>query len=62
MDGPTWKEVLVAVAFMGFISSIVLTAILRYDVDGALKVWAALGPVIGFLTGTVLARFFGSGK
>lgn len=56
-----WEEVVVAVAFMILISSIMLLAIARYDSENALKMWTALGPLVGFLTGAVLTRFFGTG-
>jgi hypothetical protein len=44
-----------------FIGAATTAAIVRYDVDGALKIWAALGSVVGLLTGAFVTYFFTRG-
>jgi hypothetical protein len=43
------------------VGTVTTAAIIRYDVDSALKVWAALGSVIGVLTGAFVTYFFTRG-
>lgn len=58
MTKPTWKEVAVALALIGAVAAIMLVAMLRYDEEAALKVWAAIGPLVGVITGVLAGYFF----
>ena len=54
----TWPSALVAIALVVLVAAITVTAIIRYDVDSALKIWSSLGTVVGILTGAVVTYFF----
>jgi hypothetical protein len=49
---------MVAVAFLAFIGSIFLSVYYRDGVDAALKVWGALGTVVGVVGGAIPSYFF----
>jgi len=51
-------SVVVAVAIIVLIGAITLVAMLKYDIDAALKVWAALGTVTGLVVGSMGTYFF----
>jgi hypothetical protein len=40
------------------VGTITTTAIIRYDVDAALKMWSALGTLVGLLTGVIATHYF----
>ena len=54
----SWPSAVVACALIVMVSAIGITAIIRYSVTDALKVWTALGPVIGVITGAFVTYFF----
>jgi hypothetical protein len=55
-----WPSAAVAIAVIALITIVTVAAINRYEIDGALKFWSALGPVVGILTGAVVTYFFTS--
>ena len=57
-QGPTWPTAVVALGFLGFVAAIFITAYARDGVDAALKVWGALGTVVGIVTGAIPSYFF----
>ena len=60
-EGIGWPSALVAGMLIVLVGAVTTAAIVSYDVDGALKIWAALGPVIGVLTGAFVTYFFTRG-
>ena len=56
-----WPSAAVAVALLATIAAIAVVAILRYSVDDALKVWSALGTLVGVVTGAFVTYFFTRG-
>jgi hypothetical protein len=53
-----WPAATVAIAFLGFVAAIFLSVYYRDGVDAALKVWGAIGTVVGVLTGAIPSYFF----
>ncbi len=51
-------SVVVAVALIGFITAMMLTAMKKYDLDGVLKIWSGLGTLVGLMTGSMATYFF----
>lgn len=51
-------SVVVAVAIVISIGTITIVAMLKYDIDAALKMWAALGTVTGLVVGSMGTYFF----
>ena len=51
-------SVVVAVAIIVLIGAITLVAMVKYDIDAALKMWAALGTVTGLVVGGMGTYFF----
>jgi hypothetical protein len=60
-EGIGWPSAVVAGMLVALVGTVTVTAIIRYDVDSALKVWAALGSVVGLLTGAFVTYFFTRG-
>ncbi len=54
----TWPSAIVACTLIALVGTITVTAIVRYTADDALKVWSALGPVVGVITGVLVTYFF----
>jgi hypothetical protein len=52
------QATLIAVFYVLLVAGIALTALIEYQVDDFLKVWAVLGTLIGVLTGAIPAYFF----
>jgi hypothetical protein len=52
------QATLIAVFYVLLVAGIALTALIQYQVDDFLKVWAVLGTLIGVLTGAIPAYFF----
>lgn len=52
------QATLMAVFYVLLVAGIALTALIEYQVDDFLKVWAVLGTLIGVLTGAIPAYFF----
>ena len=55
MNGPSAA---VAIALVALVGLVTVSAIIRYDVDSALKIWGAMGPIIGLFTGAFVTYFF----
>jgi hypothetical protein len=55
-----WPSAIVACTFVALVGTVTTAAIVRYDVDAALKIWAALGSIVGVLTGAFVTYFFTS--
>ena len=53
-----WPAAIVAVAFLAFVGAVFLSVYYRDGVDAALKVWGALGTIVGVLGGAIPSYFF----
>jgi len=53
-----WPSAIVGVALLLAITTIASVAIWKYSVDDALKVWSALGTLVGVVTGAFVTYFF----
>ena len=53
-----WGSVVVAVALIFMVAVIMIVALVRFSVDGALKMWAGLGTMLGLMTGIMGTYFF----
>lgn len=51
-------SVIIGVSLIALIAAITIAAIIRYDIDAVLKMWAALGTLLGLLVGTMGTYFF----
>ena len=51
-------QVIIAVALMALIGSIMITAIIKYDIEKVLRMWGALGAITGVLAGSMITYFF----
>jgi hypothetical protein len=58
----TWPSAFVAATIVLLVAGVTITAILRYPVEEALKVWGGLAPVGGVITGAVVTYFFSRGS
>lgn len=56
---PTWQSTLIALALILLVGGIFVAVFEKSGVEDALKVWAALGTVVGVVAGAVPAYFFG---
>ena len=52
------QATLIAVFYILFVATIAVVALIEYEVDDFLKVWAVLGTLVGVLTGAIPAYFF----
>ena len=58
-----WPAALIAIAFIGLVLGISMTAIIKYGtVDDALRWWDGLSAFVGLLTGAVGTFFFTRGQ
>jgi uncharacterized membrane-anchored protein YhcB (DUF1043 family) len=57
---PSWQSTLIALAFILLVGAIFLTVYTHSGVDDALKTWAAIGTLVGVITGAIPTYFFGS--
>jgi peptidoglycan hydrolase CwlO-like protein len=55
-------SVIVAIGVIVLIGSIIIITLLKHDIDGALKMWAALGTLVGMVVGTMSTYFFATGQ
>ncbi len=53
-----WGSVVVAVALILMVAGIMIVALVRFSVDGALKMWGGLGTIVGLMTGVMGTYFF----
>src|SRR5262245_45383133 len=51
-------SVIIGVALIGLIGALMMTTVLRFDIDAALKMWGALGTLLGLVVGTMGTYFF----
>ena len=59
MSSPGWPSAAVALGFLAVITSITMTAIIKYDTTAdALEFWAALSGLLGVVTGAFGTYFF----
>jgi uncharacterized membrane protein YdjX (TVP38/TMEM64 family) len=58
MTPTTRQATLIAALFVLLVGAIVVTALIVYDIDDFLKVWAVLGTLVGILTGAIPSFFF----
>jgi hypothetical protein len=56
--GSTWQATVFAVALLAMLTVIMVVALLKLKLDGVLKVWTALGPLTGLVTGAIATYFF----
>jgi hypothetical protein len=55
-------SVIVAICIIFLIGVLTFGAMWKHDIDGALKIWAALGTLIGMVVGTMSTYFFTTGQ
>jgi hypothetical protein len=53
-----WPSAVVAVALILFLAVVMIIALLRYTMDEVLKLWAALGTIVGIVFGAFGTYFF----
>jgi hypothetical protein len=54
-----WAAVIVALAFIGLVALLFITTMQEMSqTDDFLKVWAAVGPIVGVVTGLIPTYFF----
>jgi hypothetical protein len=56
---PSWQSTVIALALIGLIGAIFIVVFEKEGVSAALKVWAAIGTLVGVLTGAIPTYFFG---
>ena len=57
-EGSAWPSAVVACALIALVGTVTVAAILKYEIDSTLKMWAALGTIVGVLTGAFVSYFF----
>jgi hypothetical protein len=55
----TWQSTVIAVVFIALAGAIFLTVYVRSGISDALKAWAAIGTIVGVITGVIPTYFFG---
>jgi hypothetical protein len=58
VEGVSWPSAIVAVALLALVAAIMIYAMRKYDIDGAIKIWGLLGVIVGIMTGTFGTYFF----
>jgi hypothetical protein len=51
-------SVIIGIALIALVAAVTIVAIIRYDVDAVLKIWGALGTLLGLVVGTMGTYFF----
>ena len=59
MSQPSWQSTIIAVTLIALVGAIFLVVYAGDGVDAALKVWGAIGTIVGVLTGAIPTYFFG---
>lgn len=54
----SWPSAAVAIALVVALAAMVVASIIKYPVEEVLKVWSALGSLVGVVTGAVATYFF----
>jgi Na+/glutamate symporter len=55
---PSWQSTVVGVAFIAAVTAIFIVVVAKDGIDAGLKAWAAIGTVVGVITGVVPTYFF----
>lgn len=55
---PSWQSTVVGVAFIAAVTGIFIVVVAKDGIDAGLKAWAAIGTVVGVITGVVPTYFF----
>jgi uncharacterized membrane-anchored protein YhcB (DUF1043 family) len=58
-DGLSWKSTVIALALIALVAAMFLAVFYAAGIDAALKAWAAVGTVVGVITGAMPTYFFG---
>ena len=53
-----WPAAVVAIGMMALVAALMIVAMHRDGIDAGLKMWAALGTLVGILTGSMATFFF----
>jgi uncharacterized membrane protein YdjX (TVP38/TMEM64 family) len=53
-----WPSAIIGVVLLLIIAAIMIIAMFRYDLDGVLKLWAAIGTLFGLVIGSMATYFF----
>lgn len=61
MNEPSWQSAAVALGLLSLIAAVAVASVVSYNADDALKIWTALGSLLGVVTGAVVAYFFARG-
>jgi hypothetical protein len=56
---PSWQSTIIALALIGLVGAIFIVVFEKEGTDAALKIWAAIGTVVGVMTGAIPTYFFG---
>jgi Na+/glutamate symporter len=56
---PSWQSTIIALALIALVGAIFIVVFAKEGADAALKVWAAIGTVVGVLAGAIPTYFFG---
>jgi len=56
---PTWQSTVIAIALIAAVTAIFVVVFAKSGIDSALKAWAAIGTLVGVITGAVPTYFFG---
>ena len=59
---PTWPSALVAVFLIASVTTIFVVVYLKEGADGAIKVWGAIGTLVGVVVGAIPSYFFHQAK
>jgi membrane associated rhomboid family serine protease len=58
MQRQSWQSTVVALALIALVGTIFMAVFVVAGIDAALKAWAAIGTLVGVITGVVPAYFF----
>lgn len=59
---PSWQSTVIACFLIGLVGGIFIVVYAGDGVDDALKAWAAVGTIVGVITGAVPTYFFGQSQ
>jgi Na+/glutamate symporter len=58
-NSPSWQSTIIALALIALAGGIFIVVFEKEGTSSALKVWAALGTIVGVLAGAIPTYFFG---
>jgi len=58
-DGLSWKSTFIALALIALVAAMFIAVFYSAGIDAALKAWAAVGTIVGVITGAIPTYFFG---